>query len=202
MREVTEIAAKYATEKTNEMMVNAIAKAYADGYRDGYNDKAEEIPVDLRENMTEYVDLGLPSGTLWAKDYEKEEGDIIMYLPYGKASRFNIPTEEQWKELRKICRWDFYKQDGSSQLHKVICVGPNGNTIEFNTTGMKTIKEISQARCVYFWIIEGTEDNDNNKINAAEMHKTSNDNLMFYVRSLFKGYKIPLRLVQTRKTNT
>ena len=51
-------------------MDKAIAQAYADGYRNGYKDREEEIPVDLRDNKTEYVDLGLPSGTLWSTDYE------------------------------------------------------------------------------------------------------------------------------------
>ena len=57
MKEVGQIAAEYAVAQTNEVMSLAIAKAYADGYRDGYRDREEEIPVNLRNNETEYVDL-------------------------------------------------------------------------------------------------------------------------------------------------
>ena len=65
-----EKAEKYATGKVNEAITNAIAQAYVEGYKAGYNDREMEIPVDLRDNKTEYVDLGLPSGTLWATKYE------------------------------------------------------------------------------------------------------------------------------------
>ena len=200
MKEVTEIAAKYAAEKTNEMMVNAIAKAYADGYRDGYNDKAEEIPVDLRENMTEYVDLGLPSGTLWAKDYEKEEGDIIMYLPYGKASRLNIPTEEQWNELRNLCRWEFEINSLIIEnLHKAKCVGPNGNILEFKITGKKNIDKKSDGCEVFFWLLNNKEDNDKYAIRMCKYHNQIGQTNK---EKCFEGYKLPIRLVLTRKTNT
>ena len=58
--ELIEKAASYAAGKANKAITNAIAQAYADGYRDGYKDREQEIPVDLRDNKTEYVDLGLP----------------------------------------------------------------------------------------------------------------------------------------------
>ena len=45
MIELATKAENYAAEKTNEVMVRAIAQAYADGYRDGYKDREEEIPV-------------------------------------------------------------------------------------------------------------------------------------------------------------
>ena len=66
MKELIEVANNYAENKTNEVLTSAIAQAYADGYKDGYRDREEEIPVDIRFKKTEYVDLGLPSGTLWA----------------------------------------------------------------------------------------------------------------------------------------
>lgn len=101
--EITERAGNYADGKANEAITKAIAQAYADGYRDGYKDREEEIPVDLRDNKTEYVDLGLPSGTLWSKEYETENGETL-YLPYGEAAKYAIPTEEQWNELRDYCK--------------------------------------------------------------------------------------------------
>lgn len=87
--EITERAGNYAEGKANEAITKAIAQAYADGYRDGYKDREEEIPVDLRDNKTEYVDLGLPSGTLWSNDYEKENGETL-YLPYGEAANMRF----------------------------------------------------------------------------------------------------------------
>ena len=92
------------------------------------------MPVGLGDE-TEYVDLGLPSGILWSKDYEREEGDI-KYLPHGKASQYCIPTEAQWEELDHSCRWEF-KYDARHELTVAKCVGPNGNFLEFRCTGKK-----------------------------------------------------------------
>ena len=81
---ILENAEKYAEGKANQAITKAIADAYVEGYKAGYKDREEEIPMDLRDNKTEYVDLGLPSGTLWASDYEKSGGKYI-YLPYEEA---------------------------------------------------------------------------------------------------------------------
>ena len=84
MEELREKANCYAEENVINVLKEAFAKVYADGYRDGYNDRDEMLSIDLRGYETEYVDLGLPSGTLWSTDYEKED-DKILYVPYQKA---------------------------------------------------------------------------------------------------------------------
>ena len=198
MKELTEVAAKYAAEKTNEVMINAIAKAYADGYRDGYKNREEEIPVDLRGNETEYVDLGLPSGTLWSTDYEREEGNII-YLPYGKANHLSLPTETQWKELKGSCKWKF-ELDGSYGLCKAKCIGPNGNVLEFNRTGIKQIDEVSDVWKVYFWIIDEKEGNEKNAIFMYNegIYDSRTKTGKATIKDFFSGYKLPVRLVRTK----
>lgn len=195
MKELTEVAAQYAAEKSNEMMINAIAKAYADGYRDGYKDRKEEIPVDLRSNETEYVDLGLPSGTLWAKDYEKENGEIV-YLPYGKASLLNIPTATQWKELEESCKWEF--EINNACLRKAKCIGPNGNILEFNCTGKKKIDEVCNELRVYFWIFDDEEGSEKNAIKMYHSTARYNSGGKATIINVFSGYKLPIRLVQTK----
>ena len=83
---ILENAKKYAEGKANKAITKAIADAYVEGYKAGYKDREEEIPMDLRDNKTEYVDLGLPSGTLWASDYEKSNGEYIYCLLYTSPS--------------------------------------------------------------------------------------------------------------------
>ena len=78
--ELIERAQTYAVQKTDELITKAIEQAYIDGYRDGYKDRENEIPVVLTDGNVEYVDLGLPSKTLWSTDYVKEK-DSILYLP-------------------------------------------------------------------------------------------------------------------------
>ena len=135
--ELIEKAENYAAEKTNEVIIKAIAQAYADGYRDGYKDREEEIPIDLRDNKTEYVDLGLPSGTLWAKEFEKKDGKL-QYLPYDIAKNMNLPTEEQLNELIKECKW-------TMELGYFCCIGPNGTCLYFNRNGYYQAKQIKSS---------------------------------------------------------
>lgn len=106
MVELKEKASSYAEENVINVLKEAFAKVYADGYRDGYKDRENEIPVDLRDSITEYVELGLPSGTLWSTDFEKEDGNVC-YMTYGDASKFNITTICQWNELVQKCQWRY-----------------------------------------------------------------------------------------------
>lgn len=197
MMELIEKAEKYAVGKANTAMDKAIAQAYADGYRDGYKDREEEIPVDLRDNKTEYVDLGLPSGTLWADDYEKEEGSR-MYIPYGRASLLNIPTKDQWKELYDTCKWEF-DIDRSYDLCEARCVGPNGNILRFERTGKKNISTQSDSWEVFFWVGDETEGNDKEAVHMYNYgKKNSYKNGYATIDEFFSGYKLPVSLVRTK----
>lgn len=76
----------------------------------------------------EYVDLGLPSGTLWKN---ANEGDNDAHYTYDEAiSRFGnkLPTKQQLEELKNKCTWTW---TGSG--YKVI--GPNGNSIYLPAAG-------------------------------------------------------------------
>lgn len=68
-----------------------------------------------------YIDLGLPSGTLWKATNESG------YYKYDEAmSKFgkNMPSQEQWQELIDYCTWT------SRGVHKgYIVMGVNGNSI-------------------------------------------------------------------------
>lgn len=197
MIELNEKATIYAAEKTNEIMTKAVAQAYADGYRDGYKDREDEIPVDLRNDKIEFVDLGLPSGTLWATDYEKEEGETIR-LPYGKSELLGIPTKDQWAELCNICKWEYNINDAHVLL-EARCVGPNGNVLQFGWTGKTNIKTISDFYEVFFWV---KDDSDGNEKNAAHIYnagKANNINVgVVNTEKYFSGYKLPIRLVKTK----
>lgn len=207
MIELINKAANYAAEKTNEVMTTAIAQAYADGYRDGYKDREEEIPVDLRGNKTEFVDLGLPSGTLWSTDYKKD-GDELKYLPYEIAASLQLPTEEQWNELKDNCKWhyklksryDQSRKDSIYPLTKAYCVGPNGNTIEFQVTGyIKIPEKVINSDSVWFWLND--ENNDKEK-KAIKLYNpdvyNNNATKVIILKTKFSGYKLPVRLVRNK----
>ena len=188
MKELKELSASYAAEKTNEMMSQIVAQAFADGYRMGYKDCEEEIPTDLRDHKTEYVDLDLPSGTLWATDYEKA-GNENIYSAFKDAITYNIPTREQCLELYKQCR---FKDEGN----KIYCIGPNGKTILFLPTGYKEIgtETILPNVVCYFWIQNKEEGHTHNT--AALGYSRG---VWYDTREIFSGYKLPIRIVKAKQ---
>ena len=198
--ELTEKALNYAEGKANKVMTTAIAEAYAEGYRDGYKDRELEIPIDLRDNKTEYIDLGLPSGTLWAKDYEKIDREEA-YFPYCKASNYRIPTETQWKELLEYCKWRGDYSSSRFSFYGVFCIGPNGNSIKFRSHGYmidedKKIEDVNYGGGkVFFWI---GDDEDGIEKKCIRITGENNGILNESVMKIFSGYKLPVRLVKTK----
>lgn len=82
----------------------------------------------------EYVDLGLPSGTLWKKT---NEGGTYSRFTYGEAYgrfRSKLPTYEQYIELKNNCVWSWTTQNG---VKGQIGYGPNGNSIFFPAAGFQ-----------------------------------------------------------------
>lgn len=179
-----EKADKYAVGKVNEAITNAIAQAYVEGYKAGYKDREMEIPVDLRDNKTEYVDLGLPSGTLWAAKYESTGSNDIMYT-YAEVKNLNIPTKEQVEELFKYCKTECTKNhDNLVNLH---FLGPNGNKIVFIVTGYKDVASYRDEHEIYFWIKESENYNALNVYNHIGKYRFTN---------MFTGYRLKARLVR------
>lgn len=200
-------ADKYAEGKAIAAFNDAIAKAYFDGYHDGYKDREAEIPADLTKEKTDYVDLGLPSGTLWANDYEKDDEGNILYLPYVEAKKYKLPTVEQWKELVSNCRWSFDTDkawDGKEWVEDAVlvsahCIGPNGQLIELKASGYRKVAQIVETDRVCFWLNNNTDETEGgSSIGTFKKYfyqpvSTDENNI---IAKFFTGYSIPIRLVR------
>ena len=202
MEELREKANRYAEKNVINFLKEAFAKVYADGYRDGYKDYQEEVPVELCNNQTEFVNLGLPSGTMWAVDYERtkeEDGEKqVLYLPYGKASQLDIPTEEQWNELLSNCRWEGSWSGSAITFYGIYCIGPNGNSIFFRSEGLMKESQINDRSNygggkVYFWIHDEKEGLEKMAIQISGEKFNEHTKRIIPV---FSGYKLPIRLVK------
>lgn len=190
MEELREKANSYAEENVNNVLKEAFAKVYADGYRDGYKDCDENNAIDLQDGETEFVDLGLPSGTLWSSDYEIGDSGY-KYLPYDLACMYSIPSMEQLEELFKICKFET-KRNSSNDIIEVYCIGPNGNIISFKTTGYIKVDEIESAKYISkFWLNEEIEGSEK-CIGCFSWNK------MIYKSEEYSGYKLPVRLVKAK----
>lgn len=76
----------------------------------------------------EYVDLGLPSGTLW-----KAEDEDCGFINFDRACKFYgefMPSKEQLNELVNSCLW--IKEENGFRV-----TGKNGNSIFFPFTGFE-----------------------------------------------------------------
>ena len=92
---------------------------------------ARQKEAERQAELLKYVDLGLPSGTLWKN--ANEGGDNALYTYNEAVSRFGnkLPTRQQLEELKNKCTWTW---TGSG--YKVI--GPNGNSIYLPAAGWRS----------------------------------------------------------------
>lgn len=80
-----------------------------------------------------YVDLGLPSGTLW-----KNKNESGVYFSYEQAMDeygSKIPTKAQLIELKNECEWKWNENIDGYKGYRVF--GPNGNYIDMPMAGVR-----------------------------------------------------------------
>lgn len=97
--------------------------------------QAEEQPAaDKQPAVVEnvYVDLGLPSGTLWRS---MNEQGLLNFKTAKQKYRKNLPSVKQWKELKKYCVWEW-----TGKGYQV--TGPNGSTIYMPAEGYRNYSGI------------------------------------------------------------
>ena len=97
--------------------------------------QAEEQPAaDKQPAVVEnvYVDLGLPSGTLWRS---MNEQGLLNFKTAKQKYKKNLPSVKQWKELKKYCVWEW-----TGKGYQV--TGPNGSTIYMPAEGYRNYSGI------------------------------------------------------------
>lgn len=115
-------ALEYSQGKFENCVNKLVEEAYLAGYQEGYKDCKKVLQLNhYNEQGIEYIDLGLPSGTLWANDYLRKDNKIV-YFTREDANTKDIASYEQWKELKEHCK--FEKCDKGFEV-----IGPNGKKI-------------------------------------------------------------------------
>ncbi len=84
-----------------------------------------------------YVDLGLPSGTLWQEMNQITPG--CTYADAQKLETGKLPTKAQYEELISACNWSW---GGSAYT----ITGPNGNSIILYARGKYYGNEHAEER--------------------------------------------------------
>lgn len=103
--------------------------------------------ISAKEVPAGYVDLGLPSGTLWKA---QNEPGFYMYITAKNKFQKNLPNSSQFDELRNNCSWKY-----TGQGFRV--TGPNGNTLFFPFTGYRDCDEDLEREGITtrFWLVGG-----------------------------------------------
>lgn len=191
---IKELADAYAVGKVEKILSNAIADAYAEGFMAGYKAYEERL-LDMPTDENGFVNLGLPSGTLWADDFVMDKDGRVLILPYRKAIDYSIPSEEQWRELMTECRFihnhERIDNEGSWTYYYhcwIECIGPNGNKIIFDCIHCED--EDGRLNCLSsaFWLQNGMIASYNNSDSNVE------------ISTAFPGYKKGIRLVRKHKS--
>lgn len=104
----------------------------------------------------EFVDLGLPSGTLWGKrnvkiankkHFTHYEIPLVEYI-----TGYNVPSYEDFEELINLCKWE-WKTIGRTKGYKV--TGSNGNHIFLPAIGLYDGTSLSYSGTFgYCWSTE------------------------------------------------
>ena len=104
--------------------------------------RAEEEARKEREKNGYFVDLGLPSGTLWKS--KVEDGYFTWSDAINRYGR-QLPTYEQLEELVKYCT---LKEGASTGVYHVI--GPNGNKIKLLNYGYYSCEGKKYSEIAYW----------------------------------------------------
>lgn len=107
----------------------------------------------------EYVDLGLPSGTLWATcnvgaSRPEDYGDYFSW-DTGKTAAakwgngWDMPSKEQWKELKENTKSSWTTRNG---VNGRLFTASNGNSIFLPAAGYRWYDELNRAGFFgYYW---------------------------------------------------
>lgn len=184
-------------ENNFESIKDLLKKAYLSGYEQG---KIDSLTYNIDD--VQYLDLGLPSGTLWAGPLTiKKSFYSYKLLSYTDACLLNIPTEEQYKELVENCQLLYEEKGGNA----VFIVGKNGKRLQVYTENYVSIHDIP-GKIVngvgfkgektlkgqnYLWLKSDIE-NDNAMV-AAVIY-----NHELISGKHFTGFKLPVFLVKSK----
>ena len=89
----------------------------------------------MNVDKLQFIDLGLPSGKLWATENIKDEDGNEAYVSFDKAVETfgdKLPTKEDWKEL-----FDNSSYSWNEERKGYDVTGPNGNSIFLPAAGYR-----------------------------------------------------------------
>ena len=135
---------------------------------------------------TGYVDLGLPSGTLWKG---KNEGGWYTYEEAISMFGNLLPTKEQFEELINTCSWTWL---GSG----VKIIGPNGESIVLPAEGYGYCEGGRDNNGSGDYLSSTPSSNDDRKVCYLYFHWHSREGFKKYISDYYRCAGYSVRLVR------
>ena len=133
----------------NDLFIGEKSKAIDESASLGLNKHVQKKfqDVDAIENINDYVDLGLPSGTLWCRhnygvEKEYEYGDLYSFKE-AQSLGISLPTKDDFIELRKNCTHKPTSVNGVNGM--LFTSKSNGETVFFPAAGFQFYKSVSSC---------------------------------------------------------
>ena len=147
LQEKAEQYAKHCLDRFKKEIVDA----YIEGYCEGSCDEEQKHAKNEDED-SDFIDLGLPSGTLWREELLHDEEGEIRRLAYNEARDFSLPTEEQCRELMSKC---FLVRE----KYGITFRGKDNEELYLGFTDQAEKPNGTADACIRFWV-KGDVDDD------------------------------------------
>ena len=191
-------AKEYAKGKALDAISAAIEQAYADGYNEGYNDGINSRAESSEEliGVVKFVNLKLSSGTEWSSTYIKDSNNMAKFFTYKEASKYEIPSLEDYQELLRECKIrNVNNPNNPFEVKGVLIVGENGEVVNLPYTSFLYEAKLPSNYVVsgsfMFWLKDDQEGKDRLCADNGIRDKS---------KRIFMGLKLPMMLVRkTRK---
>lgn len=191
---IQEEAKQYADGRITSILEKALEDAYCDGYKKGYDNGLKKAMTKKDDDFSQtsvkkqeydevtFIDMGLPSGTLWATCF------IDKLMTFSEAQKYSIPTQEQWKELKNTCL--LKACDGGLRV-----ISTEGNSIWLMVTDQYITGRGFTHNVVSFWLDEESPNTEAFYV-KSDWYRTGKIPSA-YVDKKFKGERLSVILVKT-----
>lgn len=117
------IVSEWKAESIEPSLAPKATTSYHSSYRPYRHAPIMPAATTANTSAIVWIDLGLPSGTLWAKE---DIGGKMSFSAARSAYGANLPSHKKVSELRKCCA-----KEWEEKAHALVLTGPNGNSISF-----------------------------------------------------------------------
>ena len=146
LQEKAEQYAKHCLDRFKKEIVDA----YIEGYCEGSYDEEQKHAKNEDED-SDFIDLGLPSGTLWREELLHDEDGEIRRLAYNEARDFSLPTEDQCRELMSKC---FLVRE----KYGITFRGKDNEELYLGFTDQAEKPNGTADACIRFWVLGDVDD--------------------------------------------